>query len=135
MNISEIRDAINLLKVNTAPGSDGITTDFYKLFAELLAPFLLEVFTESVTKSTLPTSMTQGVICLIPKPKKDLLLLDNWRPINLLNNDYKLFALIFAIRVDSVLDTVVDEKQSGFMSGNIFPIISDWFLISLTTQI
>ncbi len=40
--------------------------------------------------------MTQGLITLIPKPKKYLTIIDNWRPINLLNNDYKLIATIFA---------------------------------------
>lgn len=47
--------------------------------------------------------------------KKDLFLLDNWRPISLLNNDDKVFALIFAKRLKSVLDSIIEETQSGFM--------------------
>jgi len=54
---------------------------------------------------------------LIPKPKKDPLILDNWRPISLLNNDYKVFALILANRLKSVLDNIIDESQSGFMQN------------------
>ncbi len=61
--------------------------------------------------------MKQGVICLIPKPKKDTLLLDNWRPVSLLNNDYKLFALIFTKRFKFVLNSIIDENQSGFMKN------------------
>lgn len=56
---------------------------------------------------------TQGLITLIPKPKKDLLLIENYRPICLLNNDYKIVALIFGKR----LKTVLDESQSGFMKN------------------
>ncbi len=59
--------------------------------------------------------MTQGVISLIPKPKKDLRLIDNWRPISLLNNYYKVFALVFAQRFKLVLDSIIDENHSGFM--------------------
>uniref|UniRef100_A0A096MGV5 Reverse transcriptase domain-containing protein n=1 Tax=Poecilia formosa TaxID=48698 RepID=A0A096MGV5_POEFO len=51
---------------------------------------------------------------LIPKPNKDPLFIDNWRPISLLNNDYKIMASILANRVKEVLD-VIDETQSGFM--------------------
>jgi len=48
--------------------------------------------------------------------KKDPLLLDNWRPISLLNSDYKIFALILAKRLTS---DSIDESQSGFMHSLI----------------
>lgn len=73
--------------------------EFYITFAEQLAPFLLHMFTESIESGTLPPSLSQGLLTLIPKPNKDSLLIDNWRPICLLNNDYKLFAQIFAKRI------------------------------------
>lgn len=44
-----------------------------------------------------------------------MLFLNNWRPICLLNNDYKIIALILAKRIKEVLDTIIDETQSGFM--------------------
>lgn len=61
--------------------------------------------------------MTEGLITLIPKPNKDILLIDNWCPICLLNNDYKIFALMLAKRLKLVLDSIIDETKSGFMSG------------------
>lgn len=33
----------------------------------------------------------------------------------MLNNDYKVFALVFAQRFKLVLDSIIDENQSGFM--------------------
>lgn len=59
--------------------------------------------------------MTQGLITLIPKPKKDLLLIDSWRPICLLNNNYKIVALVFAQRIKPVLESITDEEQFGFL--------------------
>lgn len=59
--------------------------------------------------------MSQGLITLIPKPKKEVLLIDNWRPICLLNNDYKILALLLAKIIKEVLDAIIDETQSGFM--------------------
>uniref|UniRef100_A0A1A8QY68 Reverse transcriptase domain-containing protein n=1 Tax=Nothobranchius pienaari TaxID=704102 RepID=A0A1A8QY68_9TELE len=115
ISLKEITNAINQLKINKSPGTDGFTAEFYKQFSQSLAPFLREVFAESVFKGSLPPTLTQGLIALIPKPKKDCLLLDNWRPISLLNNDYKIFATILAKRLKSVLDSIIDESQSGFM--------------------
>jgi len=57
---------------------------------------MLKEATESLT---FPLSMKQGVITLIPKPDKDPKILDNFRPITLLNTDYKIVTLIYANRL------------------------------------
>lgn len=114
-----VSEAIDKLKLNKSPGNDGLTTEFYKKFSNSLSPFLLQVYLESLKKGTLPSSMTQGVINLIPKPQKDHALLDNWRPISLLNNDSKILAIIFAKRIKCVLDNIIDDFQSGFMKDRL----------------
>lgn len=117
ISITEIKDAIKKLKLNKSPGVDGLSSEFYKLFSEEIAPFLLNVFEESLNFEELPPSLNQGLITLIPKPQKDVLLLDNWHPISLLNNDYKIFALCLANKLKMVLNDIIDESQNGFMSG------------------
>lgn len=109
-----VKNYIGLLKHNKSPGIDGSISEFYKLFSLELAPFLLQVFSESLSANTFP--WTLGLITLISKPHKDLLLIDNWRPIFFfLNNDYKILALIFAKRIKVVLASFINEAQSGFM--------------------
>lgn len=61
--------------------------------------------------------MTQSVISLIPKLHKDALLIDNWRPISLLNNDYKILATVLAMRLKKILNKIIDENQSGFIKN------------------
>jgi len=46
---------------------------------------ILNVFNECAANGELTESTKQGVITLIPKPNKDILHLDNWHPIALLN--------------------------------------------------
>lgn len=62
-----------------------------------------------VLQATLPWSMTQRLITGIPKPLKDLHFIDNWRPICLLNNDYKTYSY-FARRIKGVLPSITDEE-------------------------
>ncbi len=112
---SEILLAIKNLKNNKSPGSDGLTAELYKMFDENVSPFLLKVFEESFELEALPSTMTQGIITLIPKPNKDKECLENWRPITLLNNDYKILASVLARRMKDVLNIIIDESQSGFM--------------------
>ncbi len=50
-------------------------------------------------------------------PDKDPKILDNFRPITLLNTDYKIVTLIYANRLKMFLHKIISESQSGFMKG------------------
>ncbi len=76
---------------------------------------MFEVFKESIERALLPPTLCQGFITLISKPNKDPLLIDNWRPVTLLNNDYKIIALVLSKRLKGVLNNLIDECQSGFL--------------------
>ncbi len=105
------------LKDNKSPGNDGFVSEFFKEFQEQLSEFMLCVFNEAIECGELPPSLCQGLISLIPKANKDTTLIDNWRPITLLNNDVKVFAIIFAERLKKCLEQIIDDCQSGFMKG------------------
>lgn len=75
-----------------------------------MAPFLAAMFEEALEIEELPPTLKQGLIKLIPKPQKDKLNTENWRPISLLNNDAKIFALIFAKRLKLGLNEIIDEE-------------------------
>ena len=117
ITLCELKMNIAKLKDNKAPGNDGLSSEFYKEFQDDISEFLLCVFKEAIENGKLPPSMSQGLISLIPKPDKDRLSLDNWRPITLINNDSKLLASIFAKRLKACLHSIIDDCQSGFMNG------------------
>lgn len=72
---------------------------------------------ECIKKGSLSPTMKIGLITLLPKPQKDLMMLDNWRPITLLCHDYKLLALIYANRLKHVIRKLIEEYQSSFIKG------------------
>ena len=59
----------------------------------------------------------RSLLTLLPKPGKDMRLLDNWRPLSLLNTDYKIVAKLLWIRLQNVIDTLVSEDQVGYIKG------------------
>lgn len=62
--------------------------------------------------------MKQGLISLIPQTYEEPLLIDNWRPVTLLNVVYKLLALIFAAHLKSCLNyNIIVKTQNGFMNN------------------
>ena len=51
------------------------------------------------------------------KKNKNPCFLKNWRPISLLNTDYKILAQVFAIRLQKVLSKIISEFQNGYIRG------------------
>ena len=68
--------------------TDGLTVEFYLSFRELLGQELVDSFNYAFEKGEMLISQKRGIITLIPKKDKNRTLLDNWRPISLLNTDY-----------------------------------------------
>lgn len=95
-SIVEIRDALKSMKKGKAPGTDGLSVEFYLHVWEHLEGPIFNMFQECLAKGEMIANMKQGVISLIPKPDKEPLCIDNWRPITLLNTDYKLRTLAYA---------------------------------------
>ena len=75
------------------PGNGGIPIEFYKKFWSLLASIL---FNE---KGEMSHSQIQALITLIEKKGKDRSLLENWRPIFLVNVDAKNMSQVIATRI------------------------------------
>lgn len=103
--------------VNKAPGSDGLTGDFYRHFWIYLKDLLLQVFNEIFETCVLPPTMRHGLIISIPKPGKDPRIIDNRRPITLRNSDYKLLTYIFASCLQTGISDIIADTQSGFLKG------------------
>ena len=69
----------------------------------------------SFEKEELSNSQKQAVITLIEKKGKDRTLLENWRPISLVNVDAQIISKAIANRIKKVLPNIVHHNQSGYM--------------------
>lgn len=119
ISLQDLEEALQSLSSDKSPGSDGLTDNFYNFFWDSIKFLLFKALTEITECLSLSHTMKQGVIILIPKPGKDPKILENLRPITLLNNDYKLLAHIFSNRLKSGLSQVISCTQSGFMKGRL----------------
>lgn len=59
----------------------------------------------------------RGVITLIPKKAADRRFVRNWRPITLLNTDYKIVTKAIAARLQSCIKAIVHTDQTGFIQA------------------
>ena len=102
---------------NKSPGSDGLTTEFYKIFWNDIKYYFVNSINTSYDSGHLTQLQKQGIISLIPKKDKELTNLNNWRPITLLNIDYKIATKAIANRMKNVLPNIINNCQTGFLKG------------------
>ena len=116
---TEIREAIETLNIHSAPGLDGLTPSFYKSFP-LLTAILCQTFNNSYLQKHLTSSQSHALIKLIPK-KPNPTSVKDWRPISLLNTDYKILSSIISARIKPILNsTIFLEQQCGLPDRQIF---------------
>lgn len=115
----EILNAIKSFSNDKSPGLDGLPAEFYKHFWNELKPYFLRMVQTVFDNGTLSRSQRQGLITLLYKkgPRESL---KNWRPITLLNIDYKIITKVLAKRLGTVLPSIIHEDQTcGIKDRNI----------------
>jgi exonuclease III len=117
--ISEIEILKNLknMKNNKSPGSDGLTNEFYKFFWTDIKRFVVDSLKYALKHGEMSSDQKRGIISLIPKKNKVRTLLKNWRPISLLNTDYKLLTKVLAARLKTILPDIISSDQAGYLPG------------------
>ena len=112
----EMKRALFSMANNKSPGSDGISAEFYKTFWSLLQDDLRDVSNEWTAKKRLGNTQANAVItCLHKKGERNDI--RNWRPVSLLNVDYKILTKTMANRVTKVLPSIINEQQTACVPG------------------
>ena len=131
----ECYNVLKEMKINKSPGNDGLTVEFYHTFWPVLGDIIVEALNEAFDKGHLANSQKQGVITLIEKEGKDPMYIQNYRPITLLNVDYKILSKVLAKRIREVLGEVIHHDQVGYIKdrniGEAVRVIEDMFFHSM----
>jgi exonuclease III len=125
LNEIELAEALKHMRNGSAPGYDGLTTEFYKYFWSRIKTMLIKSYLHSFDNKRTSQTQRKGIVTLIHKgknlPRENL---SNWRPITLLNTDYKILAKAIAMKLNSVVPKLIAEDQCGFVRGrNIATIL------------
>ena len=105
------------MECNKTPGSDGLPADFYRVFWNDIADYFLKLINYAYQTGQMSIIQRRGIVKLIPKKDAEPYLIKTWRPISLLNCDYKIAAKAIANRLKQVLPKLIDNGQTGFLKG------------------
>ncbi|KEP46473.1 reverse transcriptase, partial [Rhizoctonia solani 123E] len=115
-------------KNNKAPGEDGLSYEFYKHWLKQwednekenkikipdISKILYEVYKDIETTGEAHFSFTIGRMYLLYK-KGSKTKIENYRPLTLLNTDYKILTKVIAAKLGEVAGKILHENQAGFV--------------------
>jgi ribonuclease HI len=125
--IEDLEEALKQTKNGKSPGEDGLTYEFYKSWPRPrneeeakenpdIVRILTIVIQDTEEFGIYDKAFTKGVMALIYK-KKEKTKIENYRPITLLNTDYKLQTKSIATKLGKVAKDLIHEDQAGFIPG------------------
>jgi retron-type reverse transcriptase len=112
----EVRGIIGTLKVKKAPGPDKIPNTALKLLPDKAVVALTAIINASLRFCHFPSRWKSANVIFIPKPGKDLLFPQNYRPISLLSNVGKVLEKVILTRLVRATNEnhVLPDEQFGF---------------------
>ena len=117
-SIKETKNALFHARSGNGP-LYGLTANFYSSFPSLI-PLLCQTYNNSYLRNQLSKSQRLALIKLIPK-KPNPSTVKDWRPISLLNTDYKILSIIISNRLKPILNYIISfEQQRGLPKRQIF---------------
>ena len=124
ITMDELHVAVKQGKKHKTLSCDGISHDFFQLTWETPQYDMLEIMNQMFTDEKMMDSQNHGIIlCLkkIPRPTQP----EDYRPLNLLNADFKFLAWIIANRIRPWINDLLHPSQyCGVLDNNILGAIS-----------
>ena len=119
MCIRDRDDALSRAGRGSAPGPDGLPIEFYLTFWDVISPALRNVAAAFHGGLALPAELVEALVIFLAKTDDQSPRAAQFRPISLLNADYKLLAAMLASRINAVLPALVHDQQTGFVLGRL----------------
>lgn len=125
--LKELTRAIKNSLNGRAGGVDGLTVELYKKLMDRgqnghkFMTTLLAALNDVRTRERLPEDFIRCYTCILYKyegvPGKDPTDLKGYRPLSLLNVDYKLYSIMIMHRLVQAINPVIGEQQYAFLRG------------------
>ena len=95
----------------------GLLQSFISFFWPQIKDTVFYSFVYAYNTGELSIEQKRGILNIIPKKEKDIRHLNNWRPISLLNTDYKILTKLLSLHLQNVISTIVAPHQTGYIKN------------------
>ncbi|XP_035545987.1 uncharacterized protein LOC118348461 [Juglans regia] len=112
----EIYKVISGMAKDKAPGPDGFSMGFFQTCWDIVKGDIMQIFSEFHAFQKFEKSLNATFIALIPK-KHEALTIEDFQPISLVSNVYKIISKVLANRLSLVLEHIISKSHNAFIQG------------------
>ena len=112
ITLEECEKAIKLMSNLKTPGVDGLPKEFYVFAFKYIGKSFVRLINRCWHEGLLPSSQRRGLITLLCKNPDQPDNLQNWRPITLLNTDYKILSKVLTLRLRKIIGEIIHPDQT-----------------------
>jgi hypothetical protein len=98
LKMEELLEAVRKGKAHTSPGQNGICHEFYRMTWDIIKQGILDVMNNMYTNGSMTETQKSCTLVCLPK-KNDPGGQEDYRPLTLLNADYKILTRVIANRM------------------------------------
>jgi hypothetical protein len=113
----EVAAAIKGIAPGKAPGLNGIPGELFRQYRAQMAPLLAQLYSAIGGTGACPADFLHGVVVPVLKPGGIATDVDSYRPLQLLDYDYRLLAKVLANQLLQVAGDIIDPAQCPFFSS------------------
>ncbi len=117
LSLEELHVSLKSLQKGKSPGLDGLPPELYLEIWNLVGILMLNSFNFAIEHGAFHRDQKTSLISLLPKKGKDPLDCSSYGPISLIPCDLKIYAKVFASRLEKVIHSLIKEDQTGFIKG------------------
>lgn len=115
ISVEEVREAINQMPSDKAPGPDGFTGLFFKKCWDIIKDDIMKAITLFGNLRTANLQWLNSANVVLPPKKEGAESIADYRPISLIHAVAKIIAKVLAIRLASHMHNLVSHAQSAFI--------------------
>ncbi|CAF3957632.1 unnamed protein product, partial [Rotaria magnacalcarata] len=117
ITLTECNDALKSMAMGRSPGTDGITVEVWKKIFPIIGEYYVRMINTAKLKGHFHEGFLNALLTLLKKDDNNNGSLKNYRPLSLMNIDYKILSKVLSIRLRKVLDQVIHIDQSCGIPG------------------
>ena len=119
ITVSQMTESLEKhLKPSSAPGIDGLTVAWIRVFWPELKQIVTLAINECKTSKELSGTFRTAIFKLLRKGQKDPTAPGNFRPISLLSAFYKIASSVITERMKGAIEHVIDISQKAYVTKN-----------------
>ena len=117
IGLDELKRACFAMELGKSPGPNGLTVKFFRTFFDSLDPFLVILVNSILEEESVPANVQLAYMILLLKDEKNPQDPKNYRPISLLNVEYKLITRCLASKLSLKISSLVNLDQACSVPG------------------